>query len=145
VALGYVAFTERRTEESVARFQRALELNPNFAAAHGYLGWTLAFDAQSDRAIAHSLTAIRMSPHDPQDVIFYGVMGAAHYLAGRYEEAINCAVRVLGSRPTFTGVEELLQVQPELSVSWIKQNLPYTPRALAKFVEGWRKVGLREH
>jgi tetratricopeptide (TPR) repeat protein len=46
VALGFVAFIERRTDESVAHFQRALDLNPNFAAAHGYLGWTLSFDGQ---------------------------------------------------------------------------------------------------
>ena len=31
----------------------ALDLNPNFAAAHGYLGWALAFDGKSDKAIAH--------------------------------------------------------------------------------------------
>jgi TolB-like protein/class 3 adenylate cyclase/Flp pilus assembly protein TadD len=164
VALGYVAFTERRTDESVAQFQRALDLNPNFAAAHGYLGWTLAFDGQSDRAIAHSEAAIRMSPHDPQDVIFYGGMAAAHYLAGRYDEAINNALRLLQHRPTFTGalrlrvaalaqagrldearaaLERLKELQPDLSIAWIEKNVPYTPAPMAKFLEGWRKVGLQ--
>jgi adenylate cyclase len=164
VALGYVAFTERRTDESVAHFQRALDLNPNFAAAHGYLGWTLGFDGQSDLAITHSEAAIRMSPHDPQDVIFYGGMAAAHYLAGRYDEAINCALRVLQRRPTFTGalrlrvvalaqagrldearaaLERLKDVQPDLSIAWIEKNVPYTRASMAKFLEGWRKVGLQ--
>ena len=83
----------------IAHFQRALNLNPNFAAAHGYLGWTLSFDGQSDKSIAHSQTAIRMSPHDPQQVVFYGGMAAAHYLAGRYEEAISSALSALRYRP----------------------------------------------
>ena len=38
LALGYAAFLMRRTDEAVEEFQRALEINPNFAAAHGYLG-----------------------------------------------------------------------------------------------------------
>jgi hypothetical protein len=52
--LDLFAHTERHTDESIAHFQRALNLNPNFAAAHGYLGWTLSFDGQSDKAIVHS-------------------------------------------------------------------------------------------
>src|ERR1035437_7759844 len=38
LALGYAEFLKRRTEHAVQEFQRALEINPNFAAAHGYLG-----------------------------------------------------------------------------------------------------------
>ena len=66
LALGFVAFTRRRTDEAVEEFQRALDLNPNFAAAHGFLGCALAFDGRSDQAIDHIERAIRMSPHDPQ-------------------------------------------------------------------------------
>ena len=164
VALGFVSFIERRTEESFAHFQRALDLNPNFAAAHGYLGWTLSFDGQSDKSIAHSQTAIRMSPHDPQQVIFYGGMAAAHYLAGRYDEAINSALSVLRYRPTFNGARRLLisalaqagrldearveldrlkSFQPDISIAWIEKNVPYTPASMAKYLEGWHKVGLR--
>jgi adenylate cyclase len=53
LALGYVAFVRRRTSSAAAEFQRALDLNPNFAAAHGYLGWALAFGGESEQAIAH--------------------------------------------------------------------------------------------
>jgi TolB-like protein len=75
VALGYVAMMMRRADEAASEFQRALDLNPNFAAAHGYLSWALAFDCKSDRAIAHSEEAIRMSPHDPQNAIFTSALG----------------------------------------------------------------------
>ena len=164
VALGFVSFIERRTDKSIAHFQRALNLNPNFAAAHGYLGWTLSFDGQSDKSIAHSQTAIRMSPHDPQQVIFYGGMAAAHYLAGRYDEAINSALSVLRYRPTFNGARRLLisalaqagrleearteldrlkSFQPDISIAWIEKNVPYTPASMAKYLQGWHKVGLR--
>jgi len=68
----------------------------------------LSFDGQSDKAIAHSQTAVRMSPHDPQQVIFYGGMAAAHYLAGRYEEAISSAFSVLRYRPTLMRHDDYL-------------------------------------
>ncbi|MFZ0174764.1 MAG: tetratricopeptide repeat protein, partial [Pseudolabrys sp.] len=84
LALGYVAFMQRRMAESTAEFQRALQLNPNFAAAHGYLGWALSFDGQSDNAMVHLQEALRMSPHDPQNAIFHVGVAISHYMAGRY-------------------------------------------------------------
>ena len=57
----------RQTKVAAAEFRRALELNPNFAAAHGYLGLTLAFDDQSDEATKHLEEAILMSPHEPTE------------------------------------------------------------------------------
>ena len=53
VALGYLAFTERQTEEAVRQFSRALDLNPNFSTAYGYCGWALVFDGQSEAAIRY--------------------------------------------------------------------------------------------
>ena len=37
LALGYVAYIMRRTDKAVEEFQRAIDLNPNFAATHSYL------------------------------------------------------------------------------------------------------------
>ena len=99
LALGYVAFTQRRTEEATEQFQRAIDLNPNFAAAHGYFGWALSLDGQSARAIPHLEQAIRMSPHDPQNAIFYVGLAAAHYLAGRYTEAVAFGRKAISSGP----------------------------------------------
>ena len=60
LALGYVAFTRRRTDEAVEEFQHALDLNPNFAAAHGYLG------ARARRSIGPGHRPYRASDsHEP--------------------------------------------------------------------------------
>jgi adenylate cyclase len=164
LALGYVAFMQRRTAESVAEFQRALQLNPNFAAAHGYLGWTLAFDEQSDNSIAHLEEALRMSPHDPQNAIFNVGIAIAHYMSGRYDAAIAAcrtafqqrSGMVRGTRVYIASLAQagrleearvalahMKETNPNLSIAWIEQNVPYTPGAMAKFLDGMRKAGLQ--
>jgi tetratricopeptide (TPR) repeat protein len=164
LALGYVAFVRRRTSVAVAEFQRALALNPNFAAAHGYLGWALAFDGQSEQAIAHLEEAIRMSPYDPQNAIFNTGLAIAHYFAGRFAEAVECSRETLQQRSVFTAghriycaslaqngqIDEardalagLKDLHPDLSIAWIESNVPYTAAPMAKFVEGMRKAGLQ--
>jgi TolB-like protein/class 3 adenylate cyclase len=164
LALGYAGFLMRRTEHAVAEFQRALEINPNFAAAYGYLGSALAFDGRSDEAIRHAEQALRMSPHDPQNAIFNVGLAAAHYLAGRYSEAIGCARKAVQQRsgwaPAYriycaslaqagqaeearAALDRLRELQPDISIEWIERNIPYTPGPMAKFIEGIRKAGLQ--
>jgi TolB-like protein/Flp pilus assembly protein TadD len=164
LALGYVAFVRRRTSAAATEFQRALALNPNFAAAHGYLGWALAFDGQSEQAIAHLKEAIRMSPHDPQNAIFNTGLAVAHYLAGRFAEAVEYSRETLQQRSAFTAghrihcaslaqngqtdeareaLARLKAAHPDLSIAWIESNVPYTAATMAKFVEGMRKAGLQ--
>ncbi len=163
LALGYADFLKRRTDHAVEEFKRALEINPNFAAAHGYLGTALAFDGQSDQAIVHSELALRMSPHDPQNAIFNVGLAAAHYLAGRYDEANGCARKAVQQRSGWppghriycaslaqagqldearAALDRLKELQPDISIEWIEQNVPYQPGPMAKFLEGMRKAGL---
>ena len=164
LALGFVAFTRRRTDEAVEEFQRALDLNPNFAAAHGFLGCTLAFDARSDQAIDHTEQAIRMSPHDPQNALLNAALAAAHYQAGRYADAVGFGRRAIQQRFELTNghriyvaslaqagridearaaLARLQELHPENSIAWIERNVPYTPGPMAKFLEGFRKAGLQ--
>ena len=163
LALGFVALTRRQTDEAVEEYQRALALNPNFAAALGYLGLALAFDGRSDQAIEKIEQAMRMSPHDPQNSMFYMGLAVAHYLAGRYAEAVGFGRKSLQQREGFiTGhriyiaslaqagqieearasLQRLKEVQPTLSIAWIEQYVPYTPGTMGKFLEGMRKAGL---
>ena len=164
LALGYVAMTRRSTDDAVEEFQRALDLNPNFAAAHGYLGFALALDGRSEQAIDHIEQAIRMSPHDPQNAIFNVALAAAHYLAGRYTEAVSFGRKAMQQRFGLTNghriyvaslalagqIDEaraalvrLQELHPENSIAWIERNIPYTPGPMAKFVEGMREAGLQ--
>ena len=163
-ALGFVAFTRRRTDEAVEEFQRALDLNPNFAAAHGFLGCALAFDGRSDQAVDHVEQAIRMSPYDPQNALLNAALAAAHYQAGRYAEAVNFGRKAIQQRFELTNghriyaaslaqvgriddaraaLARLQELHPENSIAWIERNVPYTPGPMAKFLEGFRKMGLR--
>jgi hypothetical protein len=40
-------------------------------------------------------------------------------------------------------LEQLKSFQPDLSIAWIEKNVPYTLGSMAKYLEGWRKVGLQ--
>ena len=144
-------------------FQRALDLNLNFAVAHGYLAMALALDDRSEKAIAHAEQAIHMSPHDPQNAIFNVTIAVAHYLAGRYPEAVAFGRKAIQQRRQFTSghriyiaslaqagqIEEarealarVKELFPEMSIAWIKQYVRYTVGPMDKFLEGMRKAGL---
>ncbi len=163
LALGFLAFAMRRTDEAAEEFQHALDLNPNFAAAHGYLGWALAFDGRADQAIAHLELAIRLSPHDPQNAIFNTGIAVVHYLSGRFAEAVSFGRKALQQRSGFTAsnricvaslaqagqidearaaLAHLKELHPDLSIAWIEKCVPYTPGPMAKFIAGMRKAGL---
>jgi tetratricopeptide (TPR) repeat protein len=165
IALGYLAMMERRTEAAIAAFQRAVDLNPNSAAARGGLGHCLAFAGSDGEAIAHAENAIRLSPLDPDMPIFVGAIAVAHYCAGRYAEAARYAEEQLRLRPGFRGgqrlrcaslaqagrideAREFLKLvrseQPQLSIAWIKASVPYqTPELMERFLDGMRKAGLK--
>jgi adenylate cyclase len=163
LALGQLATMRRQTDAAVHAFQRALELNPNFAAAHGFLGYALALDGQSEPAVEHLNQALSLSPHDPQNIVFMIGLGQAHYQAGRYHEALKYSQNIAQQRPEHFGahrqlcaslaqagrmeearetLERLKQLQPNVSLAWVNENLPLTPRAMKNYLDGFRKAGL---
>jgi TolB-like protein len=166
IALGYLGMMERRTEESIAAYRRAVELNPNSAKAHGDLGRALAFAGHDREAIAQVEDAIRLSPLDPDMALFLGAIAVAHYGAGRYADALRHAEELLRLRPGFQGAQRLRcaslaqigridesrsflakirREQPQLSIDWIRASVPYqTPELMERFLEGMRKAGLNE-
>jgi TolB-like protein/Tfp pilus assembly protein PilF len=163
LALGFVYHSMRQTDRAVEEYERAINLNPNFAAAHGYLGFTLSLAGRTDQAVMHLEKAMRMSPHDPQNAIFNNGLAVANYLAGRYVEAAGFARKSVQQRDGMMSghriyvaslaqagqTEEakralvrLKELQPDVSIAWIEENVPYPLDNLAKFVEGMRKAGL---
>jgi Flp pilus assembly protein TadD len=104
-----------------------------------------------------------MSPHDPLKAFFYSGTGVAHYYAKRYDEAIEWIEKAIHERPGFTAAHRILcaslaqagktrqmraamdslrELQPNISVPWIEQHVPYTERAMPHFLDGMRKAGL---
>ncbi|HKS61331.1 MAG TPA: winged helix-turn-helix domain-containing tetratricopeptide repeat protein [Xanthobacteraceae bacterium] len=166
IALGYSAMMERRTEESIAAFRRAVELNPNSAAAHAHLSHGLAFAGHDGQAIAHAEEAVRLSPMDPLSALCTGSIAVAHFTAGRYREAARYTAEAARLRPGFQGAHRLhcaslalagqvdearthfatvRREQPHLSVAWIRANIPYqTPELMERFLNGMRKAGLED-
>jgi tetratricopeptide (TPR) repeat protein len=163
LALGYVAHTMRRTEDAKQEYQRAIDLNPNFAAAYGYLGFTLSMTGQSDEAIAYLQQAIQMSPHDPQNAIFNMAIAVSHFLADRYPEAITFGRKAVQQRDGATSghriyiaslaqagqieeahmaLQHLRELMPNISIAWCEQHVPYAPGPMVKFLAGLRKAGL---
>lgn len=163
LALGFVAFTQRDTEEAVGELRLAIDLNPNFATAYGYLGWTLAFDGQSKEARDNFEHALRMSPHDPLKAFFNSGTGVTYYFENQFDEAAEWARRAIHLRPDFIAAHRILvaalaqagkteetaaamarlrELQPNLTLAWVKDKVPYTDRAMPHFLEGMRKAGL---
>jgi TolB-like protein len=164
IALGYWAMMERRTEESIAAFRRAVGLNPNSAAAHGYLSHIFAFAGQDREAIEHGEEAIRLSPLDPEMAFFLGGIAVAHFTADRFAEAVRYTTEALRLRPGFQGAQRLRcaslaqagridearaylptvrRDQPQLSIDWIRASVPFqTQQLMERFLEGMHKAGL---
>jgi DNA-binding winged helix-turn-helix (wHTH) protein/tetratricopeptide (TPR) repeat protein len=165
IALGYWAMMERHTDESIAAFRRAVELNPNSAAARSHLSRGLAFAGLHGEAIEHGEAAIRLAPFDPQKALFLGGIAVAKHAAGRFDEAVHWSVEAQRLRPGFQGSRRMLcaslalagragearevlgslrRDQPELSMSWLTANVPYqTSRLIERYQEGMWKAGLR--
>jgi tetratricopeptide (TPR) repeat protein len=75
-----------RFDEAVARYQKALEINPNYPEAHNNLGLALARDGRIDEAIAHYRKALEV---DPQYAAIHNNLGAALARSGNLNEAID--------------------------------------------------------
>ncbi|HKX08422.1 MAG TPA: tetratricopeptide repeat protein [Stellaceae bacterium] len=106
--VGYLGFCQSRYTEAIAAFQRAMELNPNFAMAHGWLGGALAYDGKPEAALDAVARAMRMSPRDPFNFYWLLFAAVAHYTAERYAEAASCTQRVVRERPNFFPARRLL-------------------------------------
>src|SRR5258708_9924841 len=63
-ALGSVYFSTRRLENSLAEFELALQLNPNFSLAQGYYALALCYNCRCQTAFPAAQRPIRHCPVD---------------------------------------------------------------------------------
>ncbi len=80
-------------------YQRAIELNPNYAMAHEWYGWHLALTGRHDEAIAEVRRAQQV---DPVSLSINWSLGVMFYFARRYDEAIKQFQTTLEMDPNHT-------------------------------------------
>lgn len=80
---------------------RALELDPNLAAAWLLSGYARLLRGEADLAIEHFQQAMRLSPRDPLSFAMHQGIAAAHFLAARYDTAARWAEKSLQVQPNY--------------------------------------------
>src|ERR1700726_4029286 len=83
---GYVECFFSKYDEAIAWYRRAIELNENFALAHGNMAAALAFGGQPGAGIEAVCRSIRISPRDPFNFSYLHFAGIAYFAAERYAE-----------------------------------------------------------
>lgn len=164
-ALGTVYLIKRRFDDSLAEFELALRLNPNFSLTQGYYGLVLSYCGRWEEADLAAQRAIRLSPRDPFSAVYYGIAAYAQFIGRNYDEAIKLAHEALRQRSDFVGahrvltaasamaghiddaksaLQDLCQAQPNVSLAWIAANMPIRHDAeRAHYVEAFRRAGLK--
>jgi adenylate cyclase len=153
-------------EDGAALIERALALDPNLAAAWHLSGWVNVYRGKPDIAVDHMARAMRLNPLDP---LMYGMQNgtaAAHFLAGRYDEAATWSERALRRHANFLpalrmaaashscagrmeeaqkAIARIRQIDPKLGISGLIDVVPFRgSQDIARYVEGLRKAGLPE-
>jgi adenylate cyclase len=153
-------------DAGVTLVDRALALSPNLAMGWLCSGWARIWLGKPDVAIEHLARAMRLSPVDP---VFFAMQAAtafAHFIAGRYDEALSWSEKASWEQPRFlpgtvilaasgalagqtakaqNAMARLREQNTPLRVSNLKDWFPFRrPQDLAKLEEGLRKAGLPE-
>jgi TolB-like protein len=164
-ALGCVYLFARRFDDSLAEFETALQLNPNFSLAQGYHGLTLSYCGRWQEGELAARRALRLSPRDPLSAVYYGIAAYTQFLGRNYDEAMRLAREGIRQRSDFVGahrvltaaagmarereigkaaLQELRRAQPNISLAWVASQMPIKQDADREhYLEGFRRAGLR--
>ncbi|QOZ32762.1 adenylate/guanylate cyclase domain-containing protein [Bradyrhizobium sp. CCBAU 53421] len=99
VARTILCIATRGGGETVAAARKAVELNPNFAYGHSFLGAGLALAGDGDGALAAIAHAIRLSPRDLMRDEFDLFFAFAWFQKGDYAKAADFAAEAATVRP----------------------------------------------
>jgi DNA-binding winged helix-turn-helix (wHTH) protein/TolB-like protein/Flp pilus assembly protein TadD len=90
-----------KPDQAVRAFERAVELNPNYASAHAELGRTKIEIGQAGETIVHVETAIGLSPTDPSLHVWCFWAGQAALHTGDNKAAVYWLERAREADPTY--------------------------------------------
>ena len=136
--------------QSQKEFERAIELNPNYATAHHQFGnVNLSMIGEFDRAIAEGNRAVEL---DPLSLIINTDLGQDFMLARRYDEAIERLRKTLAMDPRFYYARwtlgECLQMKGQLTEAMAEYQkaaeITDDPMVMALLAQGYAKTGQRD-
>jgi adenylate cyclase len=163
--LGAALTITREYQRAEAMLERALTLDPNSVWAWNRSGWLRNYQHDPEVAIQHFERSLRLSPYDPMAFNCDIGIGCAHFIAKRYDQAVQWQENGLMAKPSAAwihrtlapsyalagdldkgrdSVGELVKNYPGLTVSDILQALAFSKEAVSRFAEGLRLAGLPE-
>lgn len=155
----------RRLDRAAPLMEKALRLDPNSAWAWQRSGWLHMYEGRAEIAIEHFNRGLRISPFDPINFNSYIGIGAAHFLARRYDEAVEWVSKGIRERPSAVWAHRtlaaalaqagrlgeareaaavLLEAYPDFTIAKHRQSIPANEDYMTRHVEGLRMVGLPE-
>jgi tetratricopeptide (TPR) repeat protein len=163
--LGVIQLLQKKHDMATAELKRAVELNPNCSVAYGVLGTVLCYTGEPDEAIKYNEIAIRLNPKDLSIFFRFCDIAIAHFVAGRYSDAVLWARKSIHRKSAYglghgvlisslahlnrleeakEAVRNLLEIIPKAKISGYR-NMPFKiPENLRRLEEGLRKAGLPE-
>ena len=164
-SLGFIQLWRRKHELAVAELKRAIELNPNCSLAFGSLGTVLSYSGEPDESIKNNEIALRLNPRDISIFFRYSGLAMAHFVSGRYSEAVQWARKCIHRKPIWrvghavlaaslaqldlieeakAAVDNYLEIIPDETISKLR-FLPFKNHTDARRLEeGLRRAGLPE-
>lgn len=158
-----VLLWEKKHDEAIATYQKALDLNPNYAEACSGLGDALAWAGRPEEAIPLIEEAIRLNPSHPAYYEFN--LGHAYFLIRQYDKAIATLKKSLSINSDFfpsrifmaaaysemgkiedaiTTLRPILDRYDKDSMKTLGTRLPYKdPRILQRILDALSKAGLQ--
>ena len=166
LAQGVALHRMRRPAEAERAYRRALDLNPSFALAYATLGHVLAVRGANEEAVESAERALRLSPSDRRvGARAAHVIAFARFSARQYSDCVASAREVIERYPELLparyvlitaaamsedvavaveALADLLRLQPDFSLAWLAEVMPWTGEIADRLLEGWRRAGVPE-
>jgi tetratricopeptide (TPR) repeat protein len=95
-----LAYFGEEIDVAIGLVERGLQLNPSFARGWQWSGWLRLWAGQTEPAIKHFETSLRLDPRERRANPFMGI-GVAHFFARRFEEARATLLQSLQEQPNW--------------------------------------------
>jgi len=159
-----LAFVANNLDDGTAYIDQALVLNPNLAWGWLFSAFVKTMRGEPEAAIECVTRAMRLSPQDFQLFHMQAAAAQAHFVAGRYSEALSWAEKAVRGRPDYLFAHalvaasaalamrldearnvaaRLLQVHPRLRISDLLEVFPLRrTEDLTRWADSLRQAGV---